>query len=47
MEKAVSGRVNMEVFAIPDRSTSSRKMFLKINNDYSLILKSDILDVYF
>jgi len=47
MEKAVSRRVTMEVFAKPDRSTPSRKMFLNVNNDYSLILKSDFLDVYF
>jgi len=37
----------MKISAKPDRSTPSRKMFLNVNNDYCLILKSDFLDVYF
>jgi len=47
MEKVVSRWVIMKVFAKPDRSTPSRKMFLNVDNDYSLILRSDFLDVYF
>jgi len=37
----------MKIFAKPDRSTPSRKMFLNVDNDYNLILRSDFLDVYF
>jgi len=39
--------VTMKIFAEPDRSTPSRKMFLNVDNDFGLILKNDFLDVYF